>query len=71
MISKTVLQSVINKYYLGLNESVKWVIENNSMYVDFMAPTRDVIGKVTCKDFPLEDSKLAKWIVTGKLFCLS
>lgn len=59
MISKTVLQSVINKYYLGLNESVKWVIENNSMYVDFMAPTRDVIGKVTCKDFPLEDSKLA------------
>ena len=59
MINKLLLKSLIDKYYLGVNDSVKWVIENNSMYVDFMAPTRDVIGKVTCKDFPLEDSKLA------------
>lgn len=59
MINKLVLQSVINKYYLGLNESVKWDIKNNNMAVDFMTPTKDVIGKVVCNEFPLDDSKLA------------
>jgi len=59
MINKLPLQSIINKYYLGLNESVKWVIENNSISIDFMTPTKDVIGNVSCTDFQLEDSKLA------------
>tara|TARA_R110002153_G_scaffold117150_1_gene261137 strand:- start:1167 stop:1901 length:735 start_codon:yes stop_codon:yes gene_type:complete len=59
MINKLKLQSVINKYYLGLNESVKWEISNNSLNIDFMTPTKDVIGNVTCDDFELEDSKLA------------
>jgi len=59
MINKLTLQSIINKYYLGLNESVKWVIENNSINVDFMTPSKDVIGNVSCSDFQLEDSKLA------------
>jgi len=59
MINKSTLQSIINKYYLGLNESVKWVIENNSISIDFMTPTKDVIGNVSCGDFQLEDSKLA------------
>ena len=59
MINKSTLQSIINKYYLGLNESVKWVIENNSISIDFMTPTKDVIGNVSCNDFQLEDSKLA------------
>jgi hypothetical protein len=59
MINKLVLQSVINKYHLGLNESVKWDIKNNNMTVDFMTPTKDVIGKVVCNEFPLDDSKLA------------
>jgi len=59
MINKLTLQSIINKYYLGLNESVKWVIENNSISIDFMTPTKDVIGNVSCSDFQLEDSKLA------------
>ncbi len=59
MINKLTLQSIINKYYLGLNESVKWVIENNSISIDFMTPTKDVIGNVSCNDFQLEDSKLA------------
>tara|TARA_R100000541_G_scaffold30792_1_gene39715 strand:- start:69 stop:803 length:735 start_codon:yes stop_codon:yes gene_type:complete len=59
MINKLTLQSIINKYYLGLNESVKWVIENNSISIDFMTPTKDVIGNVSCTDFQLEDSKLA------------
>tara|TARA_R110000803_G_scaffold59729_4_gene118575 strand:+ start:313 stop:1047 length:735 start_codon:yes stop_codon:yes gene_type:complete len=59
MINKLIVQSIIDKYYLGTNESVKWVIEDNLLNIDFMTPTKDVIGKVTCKDFELEDSKLA------------
>ena len=59
MISKLLLQSVIDKYYLGVNESVKWVINNNHLSIDFMTPTKDVIGSVECDEFKLEDSKLA------------
>ena len=59
MINKLILQSAINKYHLGLNGSVKWVIKDRKLSVDFMSPTKDVIGKVVCEDFPLEDSKLA------------
>ena len=59
MINKLTLQSIINKYYLGQNESVKWVIKNNSINIDFMTPSKDVIGNVSCNDFQLEDSKLA------------
>lgn len=59
MINKSVIQSVINKYYLGLNESVKWNIQNNLLEIDFMTPTKDVIGSVSCDNFQLEDSKLA------------
>ena len=59
MINKLKLVSIINKYYLGTNESVKWIIQDNSLNVDFMTPTKDVIGNVECTDFQLEDSKLA------------
>ena len=59
MINKTIVQSLINKYYLNVNESVKWEIENNKLEVNFMSPTREVIGKIKCNDIPLEDSKLA------------
>ena len=59
MINKLKLQSIINKYYLGVNESVKWEIKDNSLTIDFMTPSKDVIGKLTCNDFELEDSKLA------------
>ena len=59
MINKSILQSVISKYYLNVCESVKWKTENNNLTIDFMSPTADIIGKVTCKDFPLEDSELA------------
>lgn len=59
MISKLQLQSIIDKYYLGLNESVKWVIKDKKISIDFMTPTKDVIGKVTCDSFSMEDSNLA------------
>ncbi len=59
MINKLTLQSVINKYYLGLNESVKWSITNNNLEISFMTPTKDVIGNVICGGFELENASLA------------
>ena len=59
MINKQKLQSVINKYYLNVNEAVKWVIEDNTLQIDFMSPTKDIIGKLTCSNFDIEDSTLA------------
>ena len=59
MINKLKLQSIINKYYLGTNESVKWDIKDNSLNIEFMTPSKDVIGNLNCNDFELEDSKLA------------
>ena len=59
MINKLTLQSIINKYYLGLNEAVKWVVEDDSLGISFMTPTKDVIGAVNCSNFQLENCKLA------------
>lgn len=59
MISKLSLQSIINKYYLGVNESVKWKILNNELTIDFMTPNNEIIGNVTCNNFSLQDSELA------------
>ena len=59
MINKLVLQSVINKYYLGENESVKWKIKDKVLTIDFMSLNREVIGKVIHNKFDVEDSELA------------
>ena len=59
MISKSVIQSIINKYYLGLNESVKWEIEDNTLTIKFITPSKDVIGQVSCNDFELHNGSLA------------
>jgi len=59
MINKLTLQSIINKYYLGLNESVKWSIANNTLEINFMTPTKDVIGSVICDNFNVENASLA------------
>ena len=54
MITKNKLQSIISKYYLGGQvESVKWVVEEGVLTIDFMAPTKDMIGRLTARDFPL------------------
>jgi hypothetical protein len=54
MIAKNTLQSIISKYYLGGKvESVKWVVEDGKLHIDFMAPTKDMIGKLSCNNFPL------------------
>jgi len=59
MVNKLVLQSVINKYYLGENESVKWKIKDKTLTIDFMSVSKEVIGKITHNDIDIEDSELA------------
>jgi len=59
MINKVKLKNIIDKYYLGVNESVKWDIKDNFLEIDFMTPTKDVIGKVSSKNFNIKDSQLA------------
>jgi len=58
MIAKSLLTSIINKYYLGINESVKWVINDNNLEINFISPSKDVIGHVICEDFQLESTTL-------------
>ena len=54
MITKNRLQSIISKYYLGGKvESVKWEIEGGTLTIDFMAPTKDMIGRVIAWDFKI------------------
>ena len=54
MVSKNRLQSIISKYYLGGKvESVKWEIEGGTLTIDFMAPTKDMIGRVIAWDFKI------------------
>jgi hypothetical protein len=52
MVNKLDLISFIKKYYLDLNESVKWNSEGNNLIVSFQTPAKEVIGKVTGKGFP-------------------
>jgi len=59
MINKNTIQSIISKYHLGVNESVKWSITDKNLEINFMTPTKDVIGNVICNDFNIEDSQLA------------
>jgi hypothetical protein len=57
MIQKSLLQEVINKYYLGgLIESVKWDITDVELNISFSPPTKDMIGKLKHSQFPLENN---------------
>lgn len=60
MISKFALQSIIEKYHLnGLVENVKWEIDKNKqLTINFMSPTREMIGKVVYSNFPLPESEI-------------
>jgi len=60
MISKLELQAIIEKYHLkGLIENVKWEIDSNKkLTVNFMAPTREMIGSLTYDGFPLPESEI-------------
>ena len=59
MINKSTLVDIVDRYSLEKQvETVKWVVNNKNLVVDFMTPTRDCIGKVECNDFDLEDCAL-------------
>ena len=60
MISKLELQAIIEKYHLkGLIENVKWEIDSNKkLTINFMAPTREMIGSLTYDGFPLPESEI-------------
>ena len=57
-MKKSQLQSIISKYYLDLNESVKWIIKDKTLTIDFMSPEKDMIGNIKVKDFDMEDIEL-------------
>ena len=60
MINKLDLVSIISKYYLnGMNERVKWDIQDNKLTIKFNSPDNSMIGTVTCDNFELEDSQVA------------
>jgi hypothetical protein len=59
MINKLLIQSIISKYYLGENESVKWVIKGNTLTIEFSTINREVLGKITCHNFKLPDCELS------------
>ena len=59
MVNKLVLQAAINKYYLGENESVKWIIKDKTLTIDFMSLNKEVIGKIICQNIDIEDCELA------------
>ena len=56
-ISKQLLQSVINKYYLDdTNKSVKWVTKDGILKISFS--NAECRGDIVCTDFPFENSKI-------------
>lgn len=65
MINKLILNSIISKYHLsGIIESVRWDIKDKNLSIKFMSPSTDMLGKIECKNFPLEDSSLAIYETT-------
>jgi hypothetical protein len=59
MINKLVIKSIIDKYYLGENDSVKWLIKDNHLEIPFMSASKELIGKISHSNFTLEDCELA------------
>ena len=58
-MNKNTITSVIDKYYLnGTVESVKWVIKDKNITVDFITPFKNLVGKVTSPNVDLEDSEI-------------
>lgn len=60
MIDKLNLVSIISKYHLGgIVEPVRWNIEDGNLSVRFNSPSKDLLGSIEYKGFPLEDSTIA------------
>ena len=56
MINKTDLHNLIHKYYLnGLVERVKWNIKDNTLEMDFMDDSAQVVGNLKAEDVEVKD----------------
>lgn len=72
MINKEKLQLLINKYYLaGLNETVKWVINNNEIIIKFISPNSDLLGIIKGKNFNIKGGEVNIYDTTRFLRLLS
>jgi hypothetical protein len=72
MMHKSVLQSVISKYYLGgIIETAKLNIENNELQIKFVSPNKDMIGSLQHNNFPISNCTLPIFNTTQLLKLLS
>ena len=56
MINKTDLHNLIHKYYLnGLVERVKWNIKDNTLEMDFMDDSAQVVGSLRAEGIEIKD----------------
>lgn len=71
MISKLELQSVIEKYHLnGLIENVKWEVDKNKqLTINFMSPTREMLGRVVYNGFHYLNLLLVLIILLNLISC--
>ena len=64
-MQKQTLTSIIDKYYLnGTVESVKWVIKDKNITIDFITPFKNLVGKITCPDIDIEDCEIGIYNTT-------
>lgn len=59
-MEKEKLYSIVKKYYLGGEiNTVKFVIENFNLNIDFGTSSKDLIGNLKYKKFPIQDEVFA------------
>jgi len=59
MINKSIIQSIISKYYLnGIIETVKWEIKNKKLKIKFISPVKDMVGEVEYSNFDLPNNEV-------------
>jgi hypothetical protein len=71
MIKKLDLVTNIEKYYLGgIIESVKWIISNDKLHIDFVSPNQDLVGHLDC-GIKIGDNTVGIYNTSGLLKMLS
>jgi hypothetical protein len=66
MLNKTVLLNAISKYHLaGAVERVKWNVENNTLKVNFINDSQNLVGEIKCTGIKVEDGTYGIFDTTG------
>ena len=59
MVNKTDLHNLIHKYYLnGLVERVKWNIKKNTLNIDFVDESAQVVGSLKAEEIGIKDVEI-------------